>query len=130
MRRMWLTFSIFALAALVPASSLAGYAAPDSAFCTKEADGSGYCRGTLRGFRKSAGANDQANFSVKGGLVTFSASLNGKSYACGFYTRPDFGVPFAAAVTQTNGYFLITWVADGNCDITTHTHGSSYTSYP
>lgn len=132
MRRMWLTFSIFALAALVPASSLAGYATADFASCTKEADGTGYCRGTLRGFRKSPGANDQANFNVQGALVSFSASLNGKSYACvfnGSAAAVDYRL-FAMGVTQTNGFFLIAWGPDGLCATNGYAHGSSYTSYP
>jgi len=131
MRRIWLTLSIFGLAVLVPASSQAGYVAIDSASCTKDADGSGFCTGTLRGFRKSGGANDRATFSLQNGLVTFSATLNGKNYVCGFYGPADntYAWLFAQAVTQGNGTFLIAWDTTGGCTTNGYTQGSPYSTY-
>jgi len=131
MRRILITLSILGLAALAPASSQAGYAAGDSASCTKYSDGSGYCSGTMRGFRKSGGANDQVYLYITAaGMVNFTANLNSKGYACVFSTSTTSIVQFATAVTQANGYFVISWDSSGACGTSYYYQGSAYSTYP
>ena len=131
MRRILITLSILGLAVLAPTSSQAGYAAGDSASCTKYSDGSGYCSGTMRGFRKSGGANDQVSLYITwAGLVSFNANLNNKGYSCLFSTSSTSLMQFATAVTQANGYFVISWDSGGACGYSYYYQGSAYSTYP
>lgn len=98
-----------------PNASEAGYTY-ESAYCTTNSDGSGYCQGTFLGFRNAPGAYDYAQFqnNTTPGYVPkiFYASYLGKLYAC----IPDGDIaaiwPMAMA---TRGYFNLVWDASGTC---------------
>jgi hypothetical protein len=130
MRRLLITLSVLGFVALTPESSQAGYVAADSASCTKYSDGSGYCSGTMRGFRQSSGTYDQAIFYVTPTFVSFNASLAGTGYGCMFSTTSVGIMAFATAATQTNGYFLVSWDSNGYCGTSYYYQGSSYSTNP
>ena len=99
----------------------------ESAYCYRAADLSGYCYGTMRGFRMSTDPNASANFQItSNGGAGFQANWGGgKPMTC---TAPA-GSPVAALwpIAMSNeGYFQINWSAAGECNYLVIGNGSAY----
>src|SRR5262249_7146562 len=90
MRRIVLS-ALFMIAAMLGATDgHAGYVAIDSAYCSKDSTGAGWCGGTMRGFRNDPGANTYAEFSFQHDslILWFMANYGGQYFSCSF---PDPG---------------------------------------
>ncbi len=106
---------VVAVAALVmPAVSQAGDGAQFSPDCVKYTDGSGYCRGSMKGFRNSSFADSWVSFEMEVALgwSTFYARHNGQNYTC--YPDQATSARFASAMAS-NGYFYVKWNASAVC---------------
>jgi hypothetical protein len=130
-----LVFAAISLVSVsVPASSEAGYQYPNAAFCWKSTDGSGYCSGTMSGFRNNSDAGAYAGF-VSTELSTgqtFYASVNGGFYACG--VLPAYGTPTSLVnmwptAANFRGLFEISWNSSGACTTLSLYNGSAYASF-
>jgi hypothetical protein len=114
----------------VPGAIRAGYVSLDWGGCTKDASGSGYCYGTMRGFKNGPDINDRAEFySNHDGIVSFYGRWAGQTYSCVF---PIPSTPtvreFASFVAATNGFFVVMFNASGGCTYGYAYRGSGYGS--
>ena len=112
--------AVFALAlfALWPARSEAGESyGPYPSSCGKNADGSGYCLGTIAGFRASSDTTAWAAFNVNtSGSISagLSAGYSGKYFNCYTYNAPL--VARISQLTTDNVVFYLAWDATGVCN--------------
>jgi hypothetical protein len=98
----------------VPGRSEAGdssYVLPD---CVKYTDGSGYCRGSMKGFRNSSYADAWATFEadITGSWTYFFARYNNQYFSC--YPNTDTSSRYASALAA-NGYFYVRWDSSATC---------------
>lgn len=110
-----LALGVVAVAALVaPGVSQAGDATQYVPECVKYTDGSGYCRGSMKGFRNSTYADAWVQFEtdVATGWTYFFARYNGLGYGC--YPDTASSARFASAMAS-NGYFMVRWNASAVC---------------
>ena len=116
MKNVLLTLGAVFVFCMLPGVAHAGADNSNWAYCTKAADGSGYCSGSPAGFKKSPGAGDQSKFiSTTYGYVWFNAYLANVNYTCTF--------PFNSANTNNlynllmlnRGEFNISWDKTGTC---------------
>lgn len=111
----WGAVAAMTLAALaVPGRSEAGdtsYVSPD---CVKYSDGSGYCRGSMLGFRNSPYTDAWAVFetNLTNNWTYFFAKYNGQYFAC--YPDAATSARFASAMAA-NGYFYVRWDTTSTC---------------
>lgn len=106
---------VLAVAALAaPGRSEAGdsYSYPPN--CSKNADGSGYCQGSMKGFRNSTYADAWAQFEidVASNWTYFFARYNNQYFSC--YPDATTSNRFASAMAE-NGYFYVVWNSSGTC---------------
>ena len=149
------TFLLSTVLTLMPSGSREASAGARSihAYCNQANDGSGYCYGTLRGFRDHPDPNAYfrifrtpffSNASEWGDGIErrMTASLNGRSYSCDFerqwgsttanhatdyyYRNPMFLA--ADLLMSGEGYFRIEWNTGGYCVELTLAAGSQYLS--
>jgi len=99
----------------------------DGAYCAKNPDGSGWCGGTMRGFRNDPGPNTYALFALgHDGTFGFTANYGNQYFRCDFATPP--APAFQSAVASGNGYFNVYWNAAGSCYWGFAYRGSGYGS--
>jgi hypothetical protein len=108
----------------------AGWSA-EMASCTKNADGSGNCYGTLTGFRNHSGANtnvyfQQLFYGSRGFGYLFN---NGTTTVSGWCTPNTTVASIWPMVMAHRGYFAIYWDASGVCNELYLYHGSGYTDF-
>jgi hypothetical protein len=97
------------------------------AWCSKNADGSGNCGGSLYGFRHTPNATDYAEFVVQSSATTwyFNGSYNGANYSCSVpSTNPSLGAMAPLAIAN-HGWFNLNWNSSGQCTWLTVESGSS-----
>jgi hypothetical protein len=109
---------------LLPTLAHAGVQATDTANCVVHTDGSGFCSGTLAGFRNSSGGGDYAGFQVSTINRFFQASFGGKYFMCVSSTDVPGGMDqqgwVAASATRS---FFVQWDKAGNCiDVATYNY--------
>jgi hypothetical protein len=99
-------------------SAHAGLSNPNGATCTKNADGSGVCSGTIKGFRNTANSTDYVEFAYNSdpSFVTraFYASFNGQFMGCSPTATSVVSSVWPMAMDNTDS-FQITWDASGTC---------------
>jgi len=85
--------------------------------CYKNTDGSGWCYGSMRGFRTSADASAYAAFTST--ATTFSSTHFVASFNSDFYTCvPSSGSPIESLwplAHNSDLYFTIGWDSNGTC---------------
>jgi hypothetical protein len=107
-----------ALGIMLANSAFAGSPPDNYASCYKYADGSGYCQGTLQGFRNSSGADDlvsiltYSRFSGFEELSFYARHLN-INYTC--ESSSSLLLTQARAISGTNFVFRIEWNTSGTC---------------
>ncbi len=123
------------LLALVAALTLAGMTGAahagqvgDSAYCSKNADGSGYCYGTFAGFRNTSNYNDFAEFyspPLGNSTASFSfyASFNGVWCSCTASASTTPAWLLTTALTA-HSYFSISWDSNAACTLTNFINAS------
>jgi len=120
--------AVAAILILASAPSEAGYVSLDTAGCVTNADGSGYCYGTKRGFRNDAHPGSRAEFYVNHeGRVMFIGELGGLWHSCWFASSTQ-STMFASFAAQTNGFFVVSFNASGTCTYGYAYQGSDYGS--
>jgi len=121
--------ALIATLTLLPASSQAGFwFGTYPAYCYKNADGSGSCRGSVLGFRTNADPNayvyivgwSTAGYSPS---ASFSAYINGTSYSC--FTSDALVAERVNALSSHTNLFAVSWDATGTC-ISTSSYSISY----
>jgi hypothetical protein len=88
--------------------------------CVRNADGSGYCNGTLDGFRNYPGDSTvYASFSNSVGTYTykaFNAHFNGQNFGCNAANSvPDIIANWPKANLGMSFYFEVDWNSSGVC---------------
>jgi hypothetical protein len=122
--------ALFALAvfALAPSRSEAGLNyGTFPAYCTKNADGSGHCKGSLAGFRASSDPNAYVDIFVSEtatwGIADFFASINGTFMSC--WTNNAVMVDRLFWLSSHPGVFVVIWDTTGTCT-QVYSYGYSY----
>jgi hypothetical protein len=112
------TLFALGLIALAPFRSEAGFTSTPFSYCYKAADGSGYCQGTLAGFRANSDPNAWASLTARsaanGQWGWFYASINGSFYSCSAFSSPVIA-RFGNAATAPSAVFTVFWSASGEC---------------
>ena len=112
--KQWAMGMVAVAALAAPGQSEAGdsYAYPPN--CAKNADGSGYCQGSMKGFRYSPYADAWAQFEidVANNWTYFFAKYNSQYFSC--YPNATTSDRFASAMAS-NGYFYVVWNSSGTC---------------
>src|SRR5262245_39950844 len=94
------------------------------AYCSKNADGSGLCYGTFRGFRASTDPTASANFQqTSAGDLGFQANWHGSPNVCVAARTSSVGAMWPVAMASS-GWFAITWNSLGQCTYLTIGTGS------
>jgi hypothetical protein len=105
---------------LVASDVRAGTVNAPYAGCYKASDGSGYCYGSLLGFRDTAIYSEYATFEsdyfAGGPAQSFSAYLNGNYYSC-FAPRPGNAGAFEWPAGAASRLFSIFWNSAGQCTV-------------
>lgn len=104
-----------------------------SAYCIKNADGSGRCYGTMLGFLNSAHGSTYARFYKNtSGTRSFYAlyAPTSTDSAVGHSCTPDAEVSAIwDKAMQHRGYFSIQWDTAGTCNYLYLSNGSQYTNF-
>src|SRR4051812_22310441 len=108
-RRLTTALAVLVPGVLVGSSVHAGESNPPPVMCLKQADGSGYCAGTLMAFRTSASSNAHADFDIyTPTLGTFMAlTPDGVSAYCVTNSVPTAWYTLVSA--SANTYFRVHW---------------------
>lgn len=112
-------------------------ALPDTAFagleydwanCATFPDGTGYCEGNFRGFRKDADPTVYARlFKGADGKRIFKARINHEEYSCE-PEKPEVVASFDELMMHRD-YFFIYWNEKGTCTSIDLYHGSAFSEY-
>jgi hypothetical protein len=103
-----------ALFVAAPSDAGQGITYSAGAYCGKNADGSGYCSGSLSGFLHSSDPSAYAAFWNQGPVYgSFSAELANTWYSCTMENLPQQWFAITSAPTPTE--FYISWSAQGQC---------------
>ena len=124
--KQWVLSGVAVAALVAPGASQAGDSTQFSPDCVKYSDGSGYCRGSMKGFRNSSFADAWVQFEtdVGNGWTFFFARYNGRSFAC--YPDSASSARFASALAS-NGYFEVRWNPSAVCtNLYVYNESSSY----
>lgn len=125
--------AVMALGAVsMGSSALAGFTG-QSALCATNADGSGYCAGSFLGFRNHPNPQVFASFTDShSGYREFAAQYApdavtpAQRYGC----MPSSALQsFWPEAMKHDGYFYISWDAQGTCNSLHLAHGSQYANY-
>ena len=105
----------------------------ESSYCYKNTDGSGYCYGTLLGFRNNASSSTYARFYKNTSATrSFYAIYTpaGATAAQGYSCTPDATVSTLwDKAIRARGYFNIQWNSSGSCTYLYLANGSQYTNF-
>lgn len=131
MKRLMLLLTV-SVVGLASTKSYAGWQFTPGAYCTKLSDGSGYCNGSMIGFRNATDPSAYAYFGLSyssGSLSgSFSAYLNGVYYSC--TAAPAMYQPLSTSIGNgltavplpiwqqaltPQATFMIQWNSSGGC---------------
>lgn len=112
--KQWAVGLVAVAALAAPGRSEAGDSYSYAPNCSKNADGSGYCQGSMKGFRNSTYADAYATFEINlvNNWTYFYARYNNQSFSC--YPDATTADRYAAALAS-NGYFYVVWNSSGTC---------------
>lgn len=112
--KQWAVGLVAVAALAAPGRSEAGESYNYPPNCSKNADGSGSCQGSMKGFRNSTYADAYATFEINlvNNWTYFYARYNNQSFSC--YPDATTADRYAAALAS-NGYFYVVWNSSGTC---------------
>jgi len=125
---------VLSLAVLGAAAVAEAGSATEFASCYKAADGSGYCYGTMQGFRNHANPNTYLSFvedsygrkSMSGSFPLSSPTGAASNFSC----APNAAVAAMwPRVMQHRGYIEVYWDVNGTCQAMWLMQGSHYTDF-
>ncbi|QSQ25974.1 hypothetical protein JY651_14050 [Pyxidicoccus parkwayensis] len=124
---------VVALATLGLSSVASAGLTYQGATCYQNTDGSGYCYGSMLGFREDATTTSYASFREdEDGTRSFYAryTVAGSTAASSYSCIPDATVSSLWNVAlSTRGYFYVAWNTAGTCTYLRVSNGSNYTNF-